>query len=321
MRVPGIFWTPAGDAPARSFSLVAGGPFYRLVVGTHLSGPALVPVRRLIAAATLIAWIPPLILTLREGSFAAGPHIPFLYDLEVHTRLLVAVPILIAAENFVHRIMRAVVRQFVDRNIVAAADRGRFYDLIESAMRLRNSKAIEAVMLVAAIALGSWVWERVSVPGQSTWFADASGRLTGAGFWYGFVSLPIARFLLLRWYFRLSVWYGFLLRVRSMPLHLKLFHPDRAAGLGFLAETVTAFTPVLLAQSVAMAGMVGNRIWHAGMNLLAFKMEILGVVVFLMLTVLAPLFMFTDRLFAARRIAEIEFGTLGSRYVDEFRAK
>jgi len=43
-----------------------------------------------------------------------------------------------------------------------------------------------------------------------TWFASSIGRgqhLTLAGCWYAFVSLPILRFILLRWYFRLFVWY------------------------------------------------------------------------------------------------------------------
>ena len=91
------------------------------------------------------------------------------------------------------------------------------------------------------------------------------------------MSLPILRFLLLRWYFRLSVWYGFLWSVRSLPLHLNLFHPDRAGSLGFLASGVPAFTPVSVAQSIMVSGMIGNRTWHAGMSLSAFKIQILAV--------------------------------------------
>ena len=41
---------------------------------------------------------------------------PFLLDVEVHVRFLVAMPLLIGAELVVHRRMRPVVKQFLERN-------------------------------------------------------------------------------------------------------------------------------------------------------------------------------------------------------------
>ena len=116
----------------------------------------------------------------------------------------------------------------------------------------------------------------------------AATQLTMAGYWYAF-SLPVLRFIVFRWYFRLFLWYRFLWKVARLPLHLKLFHPDRAGGLGFLSGSVIASAPVLLAHTDFLAGFIGDRIWHTGAILPSFKMEIVGAMLFLMLLVLAPL--------------------------------
>ena len=81
-------------------------------------------------------------------------------------------------------------------------------------------------------------------------------HLTAAGYWYAFVSLPIFRFILYRWYYRLFIWYRFLWQVRGMPLHFNLYHPDRVGGLGFLAASVQIFAPILVAQTMALAGII-----------------------------------------------------------------
>ena len=310
----------SGELESESgFSLVTGGPLYRLYVRTRLAGPALEPMRRLIAGAALLCWLPSLLLSLSEGRFDSGAEIPFLFDVEAHIRFLVAVPLLLGAETMVHRLLRPVAWQFVERGIVSEADRGRLEELIESATRLRNSVAIELLLLLS-VGLGYWLSER-NIHGVSTWYSDPAGRLTAAGYWNALISLPIVRFLILRWYFRISVWYGFLLSVRALPLHLNLFHPDRAGGLGFLADSVTAFAPVLIAQSAIVSATIANRILHAGMTLPDFNVQILGVIIFLMLTVLTPLCFFINPLTAARWTAIRDFGTLASRYVEEFRRK
>jgi hypothetical protein len=133
--------------------------------------------------------------------------------------------------------------------------------------------------------------------------------------------LPILRFILLRWYFRLFVWYRFLWHVRSLPLHLNLFHPDRAGGLGFLSGSVLAFAPVLVAQTVILAGFIGDRIWHAGAHLPSFELEMLAAVVFLVLIVLAPLSFFVVRLEKAQQLARRDYGILASHYVNDFHRK
>jgi len=127
--------------------------------------------------------------------------------------------------------------------------------------------------------------------------------------------------MLYRWYFRILLWYQFLWRVRGLPLHLNLFHPDRAAGLGFLSVSLFAFAPVLLAHTVFLAGFIGGRIVHDNARLSTFKMDAVGTVVLLMLFVIVPLCFFVTHLKQARRKAALEYGLLASLYVDGFRSK
>ena len=229
------------------------------------------------------------------------------------------------AEVIVHRRIKVIVRQFLDRGIVAPEDQPQFESLIASAMRVRNSVLAEVLLLAFAIVGGYWLGQRYIAMQVATWYAVPIGdqtQFTAAGYWYLFVSLTIFRFLLVRWYFRLFVWYRFLWQVsRHIRLRLNALHPDRAGGLAFLSGSVFAFAPVLLAHTIGLAGILGGKIWHEGATLPQFKVEIAAWMVFLMLLVLAPLFFFVTQLADAKRTGLREYGIVASRYVADFRRK
>src|SRR5271156_3978588 len=204
------------------FSLVLGGPIFQLFRKSHLSGDTLDLLHRRLLIITGAAWLPMLLLALLASTPGGGGRVSFFHDVEVHIRFLVALPILIGAELIVHRRVRPVVRRFVDRRIVLPQDMRRFDRAIDSAVRIRNSVPLEAGLLVVAYAVGLWVWNsRVSL-NTAIWYALPEGRwsLTPAGYWYVFVALPIVQFVLLRWYFRLFIWFRFLGQVSRINLNL-----------------------------------------------------------------------------------------------------
>jgi hypothetical protein len=121
-------------------------------------------------------------------------------------------------------------------------------------------------------------------------------RLSRTGTWYGYVSLPLFQFLLLRWYFRLFIWARLLWQVSRLDLRLEPLHPDRVGGLGFLTNTVYAFTPLSVAHGALLAGLIANRIFYLGATLLAFKLEIAVLVLFLLCIMLGPLLVFAPQL-------------------------
>jgi hypothetical protein len=308
------------------FSLALGGPLYQLVRRARLSGDALELVRRRVVVITLFAWLPLLILSALGGrAWGDAVGVPFLKDIEVHVRFLVAVPLLIIAELVVHERMRLVMRQFLERNLIAEASRARFDAALPSALRLRNSVVAEVVLIALVYLVGVlYVWPLYGVLDVATWYTmptDGGRALSLAGWWFLFVSLPMIQFLLVRWYFRLFIWIRFLWQVSRCELKLVPTHPDRAAGLGFLSGIVNAFAPLLAAHGALLAGLFAQQIFFHGAKLPDFKMELGGAVVILLLLTVGPLLLFTPHLAAARRVGLREYGVLAQRYVREFDDK
>jgi hypothetical protein len=310
----------------QDFSLVLGGPLFQLLRRSHLSDDALELLRRRVIIITLLAWLPLLVLSALEGHALGGSvAVPFLLDIDVHIRFLVALPLLIVAELVVHQRMRFVVRQFLERNLIPESGLTRFEAAIASAFRLRNSVLAEVLLIAFVYVVGVLIiWRHYMVLATATWYAAPTvegSKLWFAGMWYGYLSLPLFQFLLLRWYFRLFIWTRFLWQVSRIELSLVPTHPDRVGGLGFLAYTVYAFTALAVAHGALLAGLIANRIFYLGATLPEFKIEIAVLVVFLMCLVLGPLLVFAPQLAQAQRTGNREYGTLAERYVREFDAK
>src|SRR5689334_18540023 len=99
---------PAQGEP--DFSLVLGGPLFQLLRRGHLSDDALSLLRQRVGVIVLVAWLPLLVISVLQGKATKGDvAVPFLLDLELHVRFLVALPLLVIAEIVVHRRMRPVV--------------------------------------------------------------------------------------------------------------------------------------------------------------------------------------------------------------------
>jgi len=305
------------------FSLVLGGPVFQFFRKSHLAGDGLELLHRRLLIITLIAWLPLLLLAALGRSAGNLGRLSFLHDVEVHIRFLIALPVLIAAELIVHSRLRVVVRNFVDRSLVLPQDLPRFHDAIKSAVRLRNSIPLEIGLLFFVYPLSLWLWNRRIALDISTWYANPGGRwhLTLAGMWYVFVSIPLLRFILLRWYMRLFIWFRLLWQVSRINLNLIASHPDRAAGLAFLGKSAYAFGPILFAQGVMLAGLVAERVLYRGESLVSFKLQIGGFVVFFVLAILGPLLMFTPRMARAKRQGLADYGLLAQHYVEGFEQK
>jgi hypothetical protein len=308
------------------FSLILGGPLYQLLRRAYLSGEALELLGRRILVISLLAWLPLLALTVWAGQALWGSvTVPFLWDVEVHVRFLVALPLLILAELVVHERMRLVVKQFLERHLVPEHERSRFEAAVASALRWRNSAVAEVLLIGLVYGVGVLlVWRHYVALDTATWYAVPAGeqlQRSPAGLWYGYVSLPIFQFILLRWYFRLFIWARLLWQVSRLELSLVPTHPDGAGGLGFLSNIVYAFTPLLLAQGTLYAGMIANRIFLLGAKLPEFKSDFALLVAVLLLTVLGPLLVFIPQLARAKRTGLREYGVLAQRYVREFDHK
>jgi hypothetical protein len=168
------------------------------------------------------------------------------------------------------------------------------------------------------------VWEKEVALETANWYEAREGtnvHLTLPGYWLGFFSIPIAQFILFRWYLRLLIWFWMLWRVSRLNLRLAPTHPDRSGGIGFLVEVVHAFSPILFAQGAVLAGVIANRILYQEQSLASFKATMFGLISFFVLVILAPLTVFTPRLFRAKLCGLSDYGTLAMSYVRDFDAK
>ena len=314
-----------GNRPApEDFSLLLGGPLYQFCLRTRLVRPPLELLHRRIIALTVFAWLPLLILTAIAGTLTHGVSIPFIQDLDVNARLLVSLTLLVWAEPFVHQSLADTMRLLMNRDLIAANDRARLEKAVAGTVRLRNSMLAELVLLAIAVLAGNWLGTFHTTGPVDAWYGRTVGddvQLTFAGYWYTFLSLPLFRFLLLRWYFRLVLWYRLLWQTSRFDLQLNALHPDRAGGIGFLGQSVFAFAPVFIAQTVLASASIGDNIWHNGASLPEFKLEIGGIVSVLLLLSLAPLCFFVGPMARAKQRGRVEYGTQASHYVNEFRQK
>src|SRR6187399_1026428 len=137
------------------FSLILGGPLFQLLRRAHLSGDVAELVWRRVIALALITWLPLLALSIAEGhAWGDSVKVPFLFDVDVHARFLLALPLFIVAELVVHQRMRPVVAAFVKRGLVPDAARAQFDAAISSALRLRNSIPAELLLIAFVYGVG-----------------------------------------------------------------------------------------------------------------------------------------------------------------------
>ena len=174
---------------SRDFSLALGGPLYQLWRRVGLAGDTLTLLRRRVVVLTGLAWVPLLLLSVAEGLFWGGRvKVPFLHDVELHVRLLLALPLLVVAELVVNQRLIPTVREFVERGVIPVADRARFDAIVGSAMRLRNSITAEVLLIAFVYVVGvGVVWRTLVALDLATWYgvpADGSWRPTlPAGEW------------------------------------------------------------------------------------------------------------------------------------------
>ncbi|HKO59766.1 MAG TPA: hypothetical protein VJV03_01285 [Pyrinomonadaceae bacterium] len=308
------------------FSVVLGGPLFQLFRRAYLSGTALELLHRRVIVLVTVAWLPLLFLSALEGNvWGNNVRLPFMRDIDVHARFLIAMPLLLGAELAVYHSLRNIVRQFVDRGLVPDNASTQFVAALTSAKRLRDSVLAEVLLVAFVYGVGVLViWRKFVDVDLTSWHAPTQSAILSpslAGWWFGLVSLPIFQFLLFRWYYRLVIWARFLWQVSRIKLNLLATHPDNHGGLGFLTVVNYAFAPLLLAQGVLLAGMIANRVLYIGTRLQDFKLDIIGLVGAAVFLVLAPLLVFSPQLVEVKLRGRREYGALAQQYIREFDNK
>jgi len=314
---------PAISARAESFSITRGGPFHVFVTRIFRDAPQHERVvRRAIVAAT-IAWLPLFVFCIAQGlAFGHQVGIPFVRDFAVNVRFLVALPIFILAEYKIDRRWHKLVLEFFRTSLVHEDQIPLFDSILETITRLRDHFLPELVLMVLAYLPSLLVHQSELLLGGANWhFLSGTTTLSLAGWWFKIISMPLFRFLMLRWFWRLILWTLFLWRVSRINLHLVATHSDRAAGLGFLSEGQIAFSPIVFAGSSVMASEVGNAIAYEGETVMSLKFVMIGFGVLAVTILVLPLLVVVPALIKVKKKALFEFGALVTHHDQLFDAK
>jgi len=199
----------------------------------------------------LLGWGVLMLLALPQG---LGHKVFSLTAIGVHARLLVAIPLFFVCETQVAPRMAEFVGNIVRSEVVSPSALPALESGIAGIARWKDSWFPEAMCLLAA-ALLPLIGTHLHLVGAMATFVPSRAVAEGtlAGRWYSFVCLPLFRFLLFRWLWRLGLWTYFLWRVAKLELNLVPTHPDGAAGLGYLEIVQTHFTPLVLTISAGQS--------------------------------------------------------------------
>ena len=321
---PGYSTNALHSPVADDFSITQGGPFYRLQVRFGYAGEERRRVVRRALLAVLLTWLPLFILSLLQGqAYGTQTGIPFLHDVAVNVRFLIAAPILILAESGIDRRWRSLVLQFLKSGLVREKELPSFEAVIERITHLRDSMLPEGFMIVAAV-LPSLIYKtELLMTGVSSWHTTGSGadEVSLAGWWFDLVSAPLFRFLLLRWAWRMFLWTSFMWRVSRINLYLIATHTDMAAGLGFLSEGQKAFSPIVFAGGTVVAAQIANAIAYQGATLSSAKLPMIAYGVLAIIALIVPLLVVAPVLLKIKRKALLEYGALVTIHDQAFDQK
>jgi hypothetical protein len=302
------------------FSLL-GGPLHRLGcrLGLVRGGTNTVALGLVLGA---FPWIVLLALALVEG---LGHQLFSLVAIGRHVRLLVSIPLLFVCESFIDPRFTAFVHGIVRSQVVPATARPALASEIARITRWKDAWLPEAVFFLAAVQLALTVWNGtffdylVGLAGQYN--PRVLGETTWTSRWYWMVCMPLFRFLMLRWLWRLALWCFFLWRVSRLELRLVPTHPDRAGGLGFLEVVQTEFTPLVLAISAVQSASLAQDIASARMTFDAIYPGVALVLLVDAVLFLGPLFIFSRKLWKCKVKGLSDYSALAERYVNEFDRK
>jgi len=247
-----------------------------------------------------VTWLPLLILAAIEGvAWGGAVQVPLVRDFLPYGQLLVAIPVLVLGQLTVARYLIRAVTELRTSEVLDPKDTPILDAVLTKTVQRWRGGRVDSVLVVltcAATVFSFW--------GAKEWLTGgwqiAGDGMTLAGWWYLVVSLPVMRFLALRWIWRLALWAWVLWRVSRLELHPRPAHPDRAGGLAFLGGTQAAFGVLVFAFGVQLSCLAADAVHFRDAELMAFRGEIVAFVVISVVGLLLPLLVFALKMVLAR---------------------
>jgi len=307
------------DIRLSDVSLIRGGLLYRVLKATKLIRSDRWDALRQIIFAVAVGWVPVFLITLVLNPEAL---MSFLRSYRLHSRMLIAVPVLLLGQSLMESRFRMVVEHLRTARLFSDAHLVRTDEFLTGLLRLRNSVLPEIVILLIGPA---HTYLRFSKLVDATpWLANATEaglRLTPAGWYSVLIVAPIFQFLLGLSLWKWLLWTIFAFRLSSLPMNLIPIHPDRHGGLGFLGLTPLGFAPIAFALTAVVGATWRHEIVRNHAHLIDFKLSAIALVVIFFALALLPMIFFVPRLAALRRRGILEYSTLGQILTAAFHEK
>jgi hypothetical protein len=310
---------PNADSKLSDDSLIRGGPFYQIQKVTRLIQPDQWNFQRRITFAIAIGWLPLLLITL---VFEPGAVMSFLRDYRIHSRMLIAVPVLLLGQSLLESGFLTVVKHIRKAHLLADSDLVGEEKLMVRLRRLRDSVLPELVILLLVVAHTTFSFSKLI--DATPWLATATAtglRLTLAGWYAVLISAAIFQFLLGLSLWKWLLWTIFAFKLSRLRLNVVPAHSDQHGGLGFLGLMANGFAPISFAATAVIGATWRYEILHNHAHLMNFKLPAIALVVIVIALALLPLAFFVPPLAALRRKGILDYSTLGQIQATEFDEK
>jgi hypothetical protein len=300
--------------------LLFGGPLQKLGAWLRLTRGETGSFR-LGLALGLPAWVVLVVLAFLHGPGLAVFSLPWI---GVHVRLLLVIPLFFACERFVGPVIAEFARNLRESRLVGESEWPALALIIRRVRWLAGGWG--AGLIFFLLAFGGPLIEAIAgLPtGTVSWsliLGKSDTSTASMGGWYLMYCLPLFRFLVMRWLWRLGLWWYFLWRLKKLDLQLVATHSDGAGGLGFLAVVQEHFVPLVLAISGTFSASFAEAILQDKMKIEYLYSLVPGVLILVFGLFIGPLVLFTRRLWDCRVNGLDKYMAMASRYVYAFERK
>jgi len=302
------------------FSISEGGPAHNAFVKMRLHKNQ----GRLILVFLCIAWLPLVIITAIEGTLYSGVQMPFLKDIAMQMRLLVALPILLLIKFIIDGKVIDLEKYFFHTLMSDNEQRLTLIKIFNRTRKLANSILAEIIMLLIVIAatisfVKTGFFSGLQSGTESWMSSEIENHTLGvAGKWVVFISIPVFQFLLLRWIWRYIVWVLHLSSISRSRLNLQPTHPDRAGGLGIIVHTQKYFSLVFVGFSIVVSGEMCAHLLRDPGAFPGIRGEVIGCIIICLFLLLLPMLFFTGKLIKTKHEGLLKLSNLGASMSNKF---
>jgi hypothetical protein len=311
----------------KKFSLFLDDPFYRLLSLVKLTNKNGRPKTfYTIIFIFFISWGIPGILSFIQGyAINADPKLSYLYDFAAYAQYILAIPLLIIAETYIDEGVEWSIFHLFNSTLIKSEDYWFLESKLTQANKTQSNIYVSIGIFIFALMMGAFYALGEFTNGVSNWHSIAiamksPGQFehpTWAGWWNALISQTILVYFVVRWIWKIAIWYWVIRQISKCKLQLHALHPDLFGGIGFFLSVQSRFSLVILAIGVTMATTNSYKIIIEKDTFTFFSTTTLGALMYFLIAPLifiVPLLFFTPILSKTKRYGILKYSILAMKY-------